>query len=85
MKVKKVNNKNVKKTKQPKREVHHATLPREVHYATMPVKNQRLVALRNVDRMKEEGWKIVMGDIKDKHGRIMSAKVDVSDLVLMEK
>ena len=46
--------------------------------------NKRYVALRNVDKMKSEGWKEVKV-AKDKHDRVLGVKVNAPDLILMEK
>ena len=50
----------------------------------VPQSNQRYVALRNVDKRKAEGWKIVE-EVKDKHGKRFGVRVHADDLVLMEK
>ena len=47
-------------------------------------KDQRLVATRNVDAMKLKGWKAVVAP-KDKHDRVLGVRVNVSDVILMEK
>ena len=46
--------------------------------------NQRYVALRNVDKMKLNGWKEV-SILKNKHDRVLGVKTNTSDLTLMEK
>ena len=54
--------------------------------AATPKKQLRLVAERNVEKMKTEGWKVADVDkIKDKHGRLLGIKSHSSDLILMEK
>ena len=47
-------------------------------------KAQRLVAERNVNKLKKEGWKAV-GSAKDEKGRVLNVDTHTSDLVLMEK
>jgi len=49
-----------------------------------PEEQQRLVAERNVERMKAEGWKVI-GDGKDRHGKVLNVRTHSSDLTLMEK
>ena len=47
-------------------------------------KVQRYVSLRNIDKMKKQGWKEVSLK-KDKHDRVLGVKTNSSDLILMEK
>ena len=46
---------------------------------------QRLVAERNVDRYKAQGYKVASNVLGDKHDRVLGVKTNTSDLVLMEK
>lgn len=48
-------------------------------------KVQRLVALRNVDKLKDQGWKVVKKSYNDVEGRELGVKTHASDLTLMEK
>ncbi len=47
-------------------------------------KNQRLVAARNVEKLKAAGWKVIKKPV-DKHGRELGVKTHLEDLTLMEK
>lgn len=47
-------------------------------------KTQRLVATRNVDRFKKDGWKEAKSSV-DKHNRTLGVNTNANDLVLMEK
>lgn len=51
-----------------------------------PKKDRRLVAERNLGKMKAEGYKVV-GDGKDKQGKIDGVRTEMfpPDLTLMEK
>lgn len=47
-------------------------------------KEQRYVAQRNVEKMKNLGWKVI-GDGKDAKGKIDGTRSHITDLVLMQK
>lgn len=49
-----------------------------------PEVKQRLVAKRNVEKLKSKGWKVV-GSPKDKQGKIEGVRTHDEDLILMEK
>lgn len=57
----------------------------KIKLVVKPKKTQRLVAERNMDRLKAEGWKVVKEDVRDEHGKVLGARTNMSDLTLMEK
>ena len=55
-----------------------------VEKAVKEPKKERLVALRNVAKMKAAGWEEKKAEL-GKHGRMLGVKVTEPDVVLMEK
>jgi len=60
--------------------------PEKIKEVKILTKKERLVAIRNVEKLKEQGWKVVNKPVTDKHERVLGAKsLSKPDVVLMEK
>lgn len=57
----------------------------EVKSESKSGKKERLVAQRNVERLKKEGWTVVKDDPRDSEGRVLGVRTESKDLVLMSK